>query len=104
MSNKNSNLRVKSTSWNNNCKLRNRIIHQVRMMNRSWKNQWREINNCLKTAYVEQEFELASKINELEQQLQAAQQNHASSENDESFLEELVEKNQPLQKQLQAAQ
>jgi hypothetical protein len=42
------------------------------------------------------EFELASKIYELEQQLQAAQQNHTSSENDASFLEESVEKNQQL--------
>jgi hypothetical protein len=63
-------------------------------------------NVRLKKAHAEQEFELASKIYELEQQLQAAQQNHTprSSENDESFLEELVEKNQQLQEQLQAAQ
>jgi hypothetical protein len=55
-------------------------------------------------AHVEQEFELASRIYDLEQQMQAAQQNHTSSENDESFFEELVEKNQQLQEQLQAAQ
>jgi chromosome segregation ATPase len=63
-------------------------------------------NIHLKMAHAEQELELAGKIYELKQQLQAAQQNHTpnSGENDESLLQQLAEKNQQLQQQLQAAQ